>query len=229
MLMSKTRLAGSRAPPGHRTRVGQERRARTLERILAAAVEVFGRDTYATPVIDEFIRAAGLSRGTFYNYFKSTEELLQATSGWLEDRLVTAITDAMVNTKDPGERLCIGLRLWLNTAELDPIFCAFVARQRWRGEQVEREVTKDLRAGLRMGILQSSSLESARDLFMGAAREAMVRMSAGPVGTAYSPEVVRLILRGLGMSEADVAKSLKRPLPSLSSSSVKAKARDASK
>lgn len=226
--MSRNRPVGPRARLGHRTRVGQERRARTLERILGAAVEVFGRDTYATPVIDEFIKAAGLSRGTFYNYFKSTEELLQATSAWLEDRLVTAITASMDTIKDPGERLCTGLRLWLHRAELDPIFCAFVARQRWRGARVEREVSQDLRAGLRMGIIESTSLDTARDLFMGTAREAMARMSAGPVSPTYSTEIVRLILRGLGLREAAIAKALSRPLPSLAAPPDKAKAQDPS-
>lgn len=225
LAMVKSRALRSPAPLGHRTRVGRERRARTLERILAAAVEVFGRDTYATPVIDEFIKAAGLSRGSFYNYFKSTEELLQATSAWLEDQMVTAIVDSMDSIKDPGERLCTGLRLWLLRAQLDPIFCAFVARQRWRGERVEREVTKDLRAGLRTGVIESISLETARDLFMGTAREAMVRMSAGQVGPNYSTEIVRLALRGLGMKEAAIAKGLRRPLPSLDAPSAQGKER----
>ena len=30
------------------------------------------------PVVDDFVKAAGVSRGTFYNYFKSTSELFEA-------------------------------------------------------------------------------------------------------------------------------------------------------
>ena len=212
--MARTRPANSRAAAGgHRTRVGRERRARTEARILAAAVKVFGRRRSAPPVIDEFIEAADVAHGTFYNYFKSTDELLQAASKWLEDDLIVSIVGAMSTVKDPGERLCTGVRLWLRKARADRVWCAFVVRQQLRGALVEREVTRDLRAGLRSRAFAAPSLPVARDLVIGTALEAMVRMSVARVPSAYVAGVVRVILRGLGLKEAAIAKALSRSLP----------------
>ena len=75
----------------HRTRVGEERSARTETRILEAALRVFAERGPDAPVIDEFVQAAGISRGTFYNYFDSVEALLRATSEWTTREVVEAI------------------------------------------------------------------------------------------------------------------------------------------
>jgi AcrR family transcriptional regulator len=195
--------------------VGRERRARTEARIIAAAVKVFARKRSAPPVIDEFIEAAGVAHGTFYNYFKSTDELLQAASKWLEDDLIVSIVATMRTVKDPGERVGTGVRLWLRKARTDRLWCAFVVRQQLRGALVEREVTRDLRAGLRSRTFTAPSLPVARDLVIGAAREAMVRMSAARVPSSYAAGVVRVILRGLGLKEAAIAKAVSRSLPAM--------------
>jgi AcrR family transcriptional regulator len=197
----------------HRTRVGRERKARTEARIIAAAVEVFARNSNAMPVIDEFIAAAGVARGTFYNYFKSTEELLQAASESLEDKLIIAIVHSMKEISDPAERVSYGVRMWLRKAEMDRTWCAFVVRHQVRGALVERELTKDLRAGLQRGIFQGTNIHVARDLVVGAAREAMVRLGTGEAPSTHGADVVRAILRGLGLKEAAVGKALSRPLP----------------
>ena len=212
--MARTRPTNSRAVAGgHRTRVGLQRRARTHARIIAAAVKVFGGKRSAAPVIDEFIEAAGVAHGTFYNYFKSTDELLQAASQWLEDDLIVSVAGAMSTVKDPGERLGTRVRMWLRKARADRAWCAFVVRQQLRGARVEREVTGDLRAGLRSGAFAAPSLPVARDLVIGTAREAMVRMSVARVPSTYAAAVVRVMLRGLGLKESAIAKALSRSLP----------------
>ena len=81
----------ARTSVDHRTRVGRERRARTESRIVEAALHVFAERGPDAPVIDEFVRAAGVSRGTFYNHFESVEELLHATSAWTTRQVVQSV------------------------------------------------------------------------------------------------------------------------------------------
>jgi hypothetical protein len=50
---------------------------------------------------------------------------------------------------------------------------------------------------------------------IGTAREALVRMSVGRVPPAYAADVVRVILRGLGLKKAAIARALRRSLPPL--------------
>lgn len=57
-----------RYPPDHK--------ARTRERILRAAADVFRRQGYHAAGIDQVMAAAGLTAGAFYNHFPSKEALL---------------------------------------------------------------------------------------------------------------------------------------------------------
>src|SRR5271165_4061046 len=92
----------------HRTRVGRERSARTETRLLEAALGVFADMGPDAPMIEDFARAAGVSRGTFYNYFESVEELLAATSEWMTRELIESIESALEPLEGPALRLGIG-------------------------------------------------------------------------------------------------------------------------
>ncbi len=200
--------SGSTKASGHRTRAGQQKRLRTRERILAAAVEIYPKAVTDSPVIDDFIKAAGVARGTFYNYFKSTEEVLEATAKWLEDDLIVAIVAEMDAIKAPAQRVATGIRLWMAKADADPAWCAFIARYPRRGQLVEKQLTSDLRAGLRAGTLVCPSLGIARDLVVGTIREAMVRMVGSRVPSSFGDDVTRALLRGLGVPEDGIGPML---------------------
>jgi AcrR family transcriptional regulator len=202
-----------RKPADHRTRVGRERRARTRLRIVEAALRVFAEKGPDTPVIDDFIQAAEVARGTFYNHFRTTEELLTATSNWLENDLMTAIETVNGRLEDPVQRLATGIRLWLHLSRGDAVFCAFLVRSRFRGRIVEQHLARDLGGGLESGRLVAPSIDIARDLVVGAVREAQVRMMGARVPKAYPEDVARLILRALRVDERRIGSLLQTPLP----------------
>jgi AcrR family transcriptional regulator len=193
-------------PQDHRVRVGRKRRARTEARIIEAALGVFAERGTQAPVIDDFVRAAGVARGTFYNYYRSTDELLAATQKWLEDDLIMAINARMEPITDPVERVATGTALWLAHAQADPAWCAFAARVRHHAPLVEQSLTADLRAGRRSGAFSFTSVPAARDLVVGTLQEAMRRMTEGPVPRAYLAEVRRLVLLGLGVDRRSIAR-----------------------
>lgn len=200
---------------GHRTRVGMERRARTRSRIVAAALRVFAEKGTETPVIDDFIRAAGIARGTFYNYFTRTEQLLLAASKALEDDLMLSIEAEMHDLQDPVARLATGMRLWLGWARADPVWCAFIVKSRFRGALVERQLHTDLKNGRKAGAFDFPNVEAARDLVVGTILEAMSRIMTAPVSKAYADGVARAILRGLGLDVRRTDQLLQTPVPRL--------------
>lgn len=214
MAVSKVARTGRRTP-GHRTRVGRERRARTQSRILAAALRVFAEQGPDRPVIDDFIRAAGVARGTFYNHFRNTSELFEATAKWLEEDMIVSIELEISRTKDPVERLANGVRLWLRRAASDAAWCSFVVRNRRRSPLVEKQLAGDLRSGRRKGVFAFPSVEVARDMTIGTILEAMTRMMRERVPGTYIDQVTRTILRGLGLSNASIDVALSRPVPLL--------------
>ena len=205
----------ARKKADHRTRVGRERRARTRQRIIEAAVGVIAERGPDAPVIEDFIQAAGVARGTFYNHFTTTDELLAATSSWLEDDVIHNIESVIGGFDDPMRRLVTGMRLWLQLSRQDAAFCAFVVRSRFRGAAVERQLAFDLGECLRSGLAVAPSIELARDLVVGTIREAQARMMNVRVPATFPDDVVRLILRALQADERKVAALLAATVPSV--------------
>jgi len=191
----------------YRTQVGQRRRATTEGRILEAAVHIFAAKGPDAPTIDDFIKAAGIARGTFYNYFKSTGELLAATSRWLTDDLVESIEKEISVFKDPVVRHGMGLRYWMRKAEEDPPWCSFVAATWFRGGFAEAAPMRNMRLGAKSGGIRCTSVKAAYDLSMGTMRQAMIRMGEEPQlrGRGYDDEIVRTILVGLSVEDATIA------------------------
>jgi AcrR family transcriptional regulator len=182
------------------------------ERIIAAAIPVFAQQGPDAPVIDDFITAAGIARGTFYCHFKSTEELLVAASNAFEDALMAVVWPRVMQESAPERRLAVGVRLWLQRAQVDPVLCAFVVRNRVRSPFVESELARDIGDGIRGGSLRVASVEAGRDLLVGAVREAMSRLMSGATGLAYCDDVARAILRGLGVDPRGIERLLALPL-----------------
>jgi AcrR family transcriptional regulator len=197
----------------HRTRVGRERSARTETRILEAALEVFAEMGPDAPKIDDFVLAAGISRGTFYNYFDSVEELLEATSEWTTREVVEAIEDALEGIDGPALRYGLGLRLFLAKAVSSPVWSRFIARV-WKlgGLEFPR---RDIAEGLRLGVFHAPAPEAAQDLLSGAVRQALLTIGDGGAGAAYGAQMTELCLRALGTDAKTIATVMRHELPRL--------------
>jgi AcrR family transcriptional regulator len=167
-------------------------------------------------VIDDFIRAAGVARGTFYNYFTSTQELLTATTKSLEDALIRRILAQLEAVDDPVLRLALGVRMWLRWSQQDLAWCAFIVRSRFRGELVERQLLSDLRDGRRRGAFSFDSAAAARDLVVGTVLEAMNRFMTARVSRSYPDDVARTILQGLKLDPRSIARCLRVGIPEVS-------------
>ncbi len=76
----------------------------TIQTILAAAEEVILRSGAERVSILDVCHQAGVSRGTFYRYFSSQDDLLDAFSRHKRDRFHTALAAATAPYSDPDER-----------------------------------------------------------------------------------------------------------------------------
>src|SRR3974390_886344 len=112
----------------HRPRVAAERRARMRRTLVEAALLVCAEKGVYVSVIDDVITAAGVSRGTFYNYFRTNAELLVAAIEELGNEVVQLIEARVQALPSPAARLIGGLRLYLDTARRFPLLARFIAR-----------------------------------------------------------------------------------------------------
>ncbi|MDX1506092.1 MAG: TetR/AcrR family transcriptional regulator, partial [Spongiibacter sp.] len=81
-----------------------KRSENTIEAILAAAEVVILESGVERVSILDVCNEAGISRGTFYRYFSSQDELLEAFSRHKRSRFHQALADAVGPYDDPDER-----------------------------------------------------------------------------------------------------------------------------
>lgn len=195
----------------HRVRVGRQRSARTRRRILTTAMAVFAEQGPDGAVIGDFVKAAGISRGTFYNHFQSVEELLQATSVWTTQEVIGLIEDAMEGIDGPVMRFGTGLRLFFAIAQRSVVWCQFVARV-WAVGGITFPL-RDIEAGLRQGCLNIPSPEAAFVLVNGGVRATLQQMGGGQTAPDFGDHVTVLLLRALGARSQHITAVMSAPLP----------------
>ena len=105
--------AGPSAPAGklmvnHRTRVAVVKRTRM--------------------VIDDVVKTAAVSRGSFYKHFTSLEEALDAIGRDLADEMTIGLMPVYDVLSDPSHRLAAGFQLFQWRAAFDPVWAHFVSR-----------------------------------------------------------------------------------------------------
>ena len=86
-------------PANHRTIVAAERRKKTRAKLLKGALRVFARRGAEAKVIDSVIKKAGVSRGTFYNYFRTNEELFVEVAREVSNEIIRAV-DPLVERQE---------------------------------------------------------------------------------------------------------------------------------
>jgi AcrR family transcriptional regulator len=166
-------------------------------------------------VVDDFVQAAGIARGTFYNHFDDVEELLEATSVWTTNSTVLSIDDAIQDIDDRAVRFGTGIRLFLAKAHSDPVWSRFIARV-WKLGPLDPPI-RTLEEGLRDGVFRFPDVEVALDVVLGGMREALFAIGTERKPGEYVDRVVQLCLQALGVTQSRIRVVLQRDLPVLAS------------
>lgn len=200
----------------HRSRTGLARRTRTRERLIESAVLVFAEKGLDASVIVEVSETAGVSRGTFYNYFQSDQELLIAAGNQLGNELIDIIEQNVADIPDPAELLATGVRLFIETARQYPLLGKFMTKAgldaTGPGNLVKQYLPIHLSKGMGQGRFVEIPMVVALDLIRGTALMSVFRSG---VGEGYPEETVASMLRGLGVSVGEAQSLAKKPLPDL--------------
>ncbi|MEZ0603192.1 TetR/AcrR family transcriptional regulator [Paraburkholderia sp. IW21] len=99
--------AAAAAPP--RRRRSNRRSEQTIDNIFAATEKVVLESGADRISILEVCETAGVSRGTFYRYFASQDELLEAFSRHKRENFHKSLAELLVRYQDPDERFDVVL------------------------------------------------------------------------------------------------------------------------
>lgn len=210
--------AGRSVSEDHRVRVAREKRIRMREHLMRSIMIVCsGRKLTGSTVIEEVVRHAGVSRGTFYKYFDSLDEAVIEIAAELADEMTLGIANVYDVLTDPVMRTATGFQTFLARSWLDPNWGAFIVHlDLLNGEQnqIASKVKGDIRSGIDAGQYVVTSIDTAADLLMGAKHEAIRRIIAGNLDVSYIREIATMVLTSFGVphdkAKTSVAQSFLR-------------------
>ncbi len=188
-----------------RAATAESRRAKTRERLLDAATEVISRKGPEAASIEDFVVAAGVSRGTFYNYFPTMGDLIIALNARVSAAMVQALGPAPRH-HDVAVRFAAVLHHILATFTADPV-------QGWMALRLsESDAPTDpafaarfddlFRRGVEQGrFSRSADVAAARNIVVGAFRMAQRDIFRGDAPQDHGTQVVALLLVACGLRE----------------------------
>ena len=107
-------------------------------KLLDAMVRVVAGKGYEAATVADAVRLARVSRGTFYELFESKEACLAAAYRLGLDVLAARVSEAVGQATDWQEELRLGLRAYLHTFDVEPLF-ARVYLLEWAPVAAERD------------------------------------------------------------------------------------------
>ena len=203
----------------HRTRVGADRREKMRMRLIESAMLVFAGYGADGSVIDEVIRTAEVSRGTFYNYFRTHEELLTAVAGEVANQMLQIVDPVVRGQADPAARVAYGVRLTLKVARAHPHLAAFLARVGPPALNQQSLVTevlpRDLAAGMASGRFDEKHPRLAFDLVTGPVLAGLHTLMTTDVPETYAEDMAQAVLMALGVTPATARKLANLPIAAI--------------
>jgi AcrR family transcriptional regulator len=200
-----------------RAEIGRERRARMRNRLIEAAARVMADQGSDSATIDTFIRAAGVARGTFYNHFKTREELHDALWTSIGHDPFLEIQNTCKDIADPVERFAAVTRLVLLRAMQDPtwgwLILALSADEATLNDDLRGYPRPDLRAGATSGRFRYESETSATDLVVGTMRAGLRALLHEGREANYAQALCKLILQALGINRIEANRISALTLP----------------
>lgn len=189
----------------HRVRVARQRREKMRAHLLDSVMAVYpeGRVQGGSPaVIDDVVRHADVSRGTFYKYFDSLDQAVQQLGWQLAVEMTEAVGSVYYGLTDPPMRTATGFQTFLLRAYLDHRWGAFFSHiGLLDGENLMlRYILADIEMGIDTGDYAVASPQIAADLLIGAKIEAVRRIISDGGSIAYIHAMTAMVLRSFGLS-----------------------------
>jgi AcrR family transcriptional regulator len=203
----------------HRVQVGAQRREKTRLRLLESALTVFTEKGPDAAVTDDFIAAAGVSRGTFYNHFKTASELLLALAVAMSNEVLQIVDPIVLQFDDPVQRFATGSRLSMQLALRYPLWGRFIIRVgtriATRGQLVDVRLIRDLSLALARKRIKVDNVLVARDIVLGSIFYGIETMLTEPTCDHHPEHMIRCVLIGLGVQavEAETIAFMQLPTP----------------
>ncbi|WP_411823144.1 TetR/AcrR family transcriptional regulator [Leptospira sp. 'Mane'] len=183
------------------------KKERTRAQIMNAALRLFAVKEAGETSIAEVAVEAEVANGTIYNYFKTKDELLDASALFLAEKMAAEAELLMSEIQNEVERLAFGGILFLQRARKDSdwawalIRVAAVAPR--MSEILRAYPLRDMKKAISSGKFTIDSEESALGLYVGAIHYGIRNILEGRANhKSQDLDMIVLVLKAFGISHA---------------------------
>ncbi len=187
----------------------------TRERILEAAVKVFATKGYHNTKVDDIVSESNTSKGSFYFYFPSKQEIFLALSDTfadlLEARLKAAIEKETHGLAQMNAALKASLGMFTQYRGLAKIAlvqavglgAAFEERRRAINARFSKIIQERLERAIQEGSIPPQNAELAARAWIGALNEIVIHWiyAGAPPLEETLPELQKFLARSIGARE----------------------------
>ncbi|QGZ93812.1 TetR/AcrR family transcriptional regulator [Terricaulis silvestris] len=202
-----------------RTRTGQARRARTRSKILTAAFDLFDARGIEKVTVDDIRTAAGLARGSFYNYFATYEDLLKEMARLIARQITHEQSVYYDAVPDLAERTWSNLRYAILRVASDrpcaEILVRIIPLVGPISDTMRERADRDLARAIDSGAVKTPSPDIALDFGYGVATMMLHRSLQGNLSADDLRAAGLMFLRALGVEEAKAVRIVRKPLPAM--------------
>lgn len=189
--------------PDHRTKVGAERRQRTRRKLVLTAFRLLAERGVDEPIIDLVIKQAELSRGTFYNHFRSERELFLAVAAQVSVEIIGSVDPIVLRHDGPAVRMACGVTLCVKLARRYPVIAGFLAKGGaqavFAGGSAMQVIGREALSGREQGLFTVQDMSLAIDLVLGPVLCTFGTLLQREIDDDYIRALVRSILLALGL------------------------------
>jgi AcrR family transcriptional regulator len=216
MGLENARMPARKSPHAPSERV-ERRKARTRTALLAASRELFASRGLERTTIAEIAERADVAIGSFYNYFSTKQELLEALLTDELSKQLALLQRRQAQVEDPAEKISVAHRHLVRAAQADPDWAWLMIRldvpYRAAWSTLGHAAESDLAAGVEAGRFQVANPPLALNASGGALFAVIQAQLVGAIGATADSEHAEGVLRSFGVPPAEAAEIARRPLP----------------
>ena len=203
----------------HRIRVAASRREEMQNTLMFSALALASDKSIHEIDVDDIIRHAEVSRGSFYKYFPSVQALIPTLANQLAHELTAEIDEITHQIPSTAARLVITAKLTVRRLVRVKVLGNFLIQLPWPSQNPEvnvfKNISSDIELGIKEGLFTKMPVSIGCNLFIGSLIGGIHAMLGKSSSASYENKVLYPALIGLGLAAETAGELLKAPVPAL--------------
>lgn len=201
----------------HRVRVAALRREEMQLHLLFSGLTLASTNSIYELEVEDVVRQAEVSRGSFYNYFPSLPALYDGLAKQLMQEFAEITDIAAPQSLDNVTRLASKMRILMRLLVDFPILGRFLTQIQWPNQNPDldifQNIIRDIQLGIKEGSFANMPASIGANIAIGSLIGGVHTMLLKRPAKGFEDQVTNQVLIGLGIDAKSASKISKMPLP----------------